>query len=242
MNVPMNQPNAPVQALFSRIAPVYDQLNDWLSFGQHRVWKRLAVKWSRAKLGDRALDVCCGSGDLALLLAQQVGPSGQVVGLDFAAPQLAIARHRAYLRVLDPFIDWIEGDALALPFEANQFDAATMGYGLRNVLSPLQSLEELHRVLKPGAIAAILDFHKPDRLEMESFQQGYLQHFVVPLAQHFELGADYAYIADSLARFPRGPEQVKLAHCAGFEQAVHYPLAAGMMGILVVSKAKISLT
>lgn len=225
-----------VQALFDRIAPAYDQLNDWLSLGLHRVWKQMAVKWSNAHPGDVCLDVCCGSGDLARLLAQQVGQTGQVYGVDFSCGQLSIARERTAQRIKPLSITWIEGDALNLPFEANFFDAATMGYGLRNVTDILKSLSELHRVLKPGAKAAILDFHRPESPSLRVAQQWYLDHLVVPLAQNLGLRDEYAYISPSLDRFPVGSEQVSLAQQAGFTHAVHYPIVGGAMGVLVATK------
>lgn len=225
-----------VRTLFNRIAPVYDQLNTWLSLGQHRVWKQMAVKWSEAKAGDRCLDVCCGSGDLALLLADRVGSQGQVIGVDFAAAQLAIAQQRAQARYPHPPITWQEGDALALPFPDHHFDAATMGYGLRNVTDIPRSLKELHRVLKPNAKAAMLDFHRPSNPQIRALQQWYLDAIVVPAARQFNLTEEYAYIAPSLDRFPTGTEQITLARQAGFTTAIHYPIAGGTMGVLVVMK------
>jgi demethylphylloquinol methyltransferase len=225
-----------IKAIFDRIAPVYDRLNDRLSFGQHRIWKLMAVKWSEAKLGDRALDVCCGSGDLALLLAKQVGASGQVTGLDFACEQLAIAKQRQMVKCPSVPMNWLEGDALHLPFADHQFDCATMGYGLRNVTNIALSLEELLRVLKPGAKAAILDFHRPDTGLMRQFQAWYLANIVVPTASEMGMKEEYAYINPSVERFPTGAEQINLAYKVGFTQAVHYPLMGGMMGILVLTK------
>lgn len=225
-----------IKAIFDRIAPVYDRLNDRLSFGQHRIWKLMAVKWSEAKLGDHALDVCCGSGDLALLLAKKVGNQGQVTGLDFACEQLAIAVTRQMVKCPTVPINWLEGDALALPFADNQFDCATMGYGLRNVTNIPRSLEELLRVLKPDAKVAILDFHRPDASYMQLFQAWYLANIVVPTAENMGLKEEYAYINPSVERFPTGSEQIELAQAAGFNQAVHYPLMGGMMGILVLTK------
>ncbi len=227
---------AEIRAIFDRIAPVYDRLNDRLSFGQHRIWKLMAVKWSEVKSGDHALDVCCGSGDLALLLAKKVGANGQVIGLDFACEQLAIAKQRQMIKCPTVPINWVEGDALALPFADNQFDCATMGYGLRNVTNILLSLEELLRVLKPGAKVAILDFHRPETGYMQLFQEWYLANIVVPTAENMGMKEEYAYINPSVERFPTGSEQIKLAHTAGFNQAVHYPLMGGMMGILVLTK------
>lgn len=221
---------AEIRTLFDRIAPVYDRLNDWLSLGQHRVWKRMAVKWANPRPGDVALDVCCGSGDLALLLHREVGERGRVIGADFAPAQLQIAAYR------NPDIEWIEADALALPFADNAFDCATMGYGLRNVTDIPRSLGELYRVLKPGAIAAILDFHRPENAIARDFQQWYLDNLVVPIARHFGVEQDYAYIAPSLDRFPQGREQVQIAREVGFKEAVHYAIAGELMGVLVVTK------
>lgn len=225
-----------VQALFNRIAPVYDQLNNSLSFGQHRIWKRMTVKWSGAKPGDTCVDLCCGSGDIAQLLAEKVGRTGQVYGADFSAAQLEVARDRSERRCLKPPIQWIEADVLDLPFSDGQFDCATMGYGLRNVTDIPRSLKEIHRVLKPGGNAAILDMHRPQNDWVRVFQEWYLDEVVVPMAQRFDLTEEYAYIAPSLDKFPIGSEQVQLAHAAGFSRATHYAIAGGTMGVLVVKK------
>ena len=226
-----------IKTIFNRIAPVYNQMNDWLSLGQHRIWKQMAVKWSGTSPGNTCLDLCCGSGDLALLLAQQAGPSGSVFGVDFSQEQLAVAsrRDRAFLTPSSP-ISWVEADALDLPFPDNHFDCATMGYGLRNVTDIPRSLQELHRVLKPGAKAAILDLHRPNNSLMLRFQQFYLESLVVPIAQQFGMTQEYAYINPSLAKFPIGSEQVAIALQAGFTTATHYPIAGAMMGVLVISR------
>ena len=242
-NVPQNSPmdTAPsdteVQALFNRIAPVYDELNDQLSFGLHRIWKRMAVKWTGVGSGDSVLDLCCGTGDLALLLAQTVGPDGDVTGVDFACDLLAIAAQRS-TQAFTPAsnIQWQQGDVLKLDFADNTFDGATMGYGLRNVVDIPQALRELHRVLKPGAKASILDMHRPPNDLLRNFQTWYLENLVVPSATRLGVREEYVYINPSIERFPVGPEQVAIARDAGFIEAVHYPLAGGMMGCLVIQK------
>jgi demethylphylloquinol methyltransferase len=226
-----------VQALFDRIAPVYDELNETLSLGQHKIWKLMAIKWCAPQRGHAALDICCGSGDVALMLADKVGPTGHVIGLDFAAAQLELAAKRE-ARSAKPLstITWMQGDATTLPFEADHFDCITMSYGLRNVSDITQALREIQRVLKPGAKAAILDMHRPDNPIVRGFQQWYLGNIVVPAAQRLGFTDEYAYIAPSLDRFPTGAAQVALAHQAGFNQAVHYPIAQGTMGVLVLTK------
>ncbi|MGA1622581.1 MAG: bifunctional demethylmenaquinone methyltransferase/2-methoxy-6-polyprenyl-1,4-benzoquinol methylase UbiE [Synechocystis sp.] len=236
MNQVLPQP-ATVKAMFARIAPQYDDLNFWLSLGQHQVWKAMTVKWSGAKPGDRLLDVCCGSGDLAFQGAKRVGVNGHVVGLDFCEALLAIAARRQIPRYSPFSLQWQAGDALNLPFVDQSFDAATMGYGLRNVGDIPQALRELVRVLKPGGKVAILDFHHPGNPLVEQFQRWYLANIVVPLAKQWQLSQEYEYLQPSLDRFPAGPEQVTLARQAGFAQAVHYPIANGLMGVLVAQKA-----
>ncbi len=233
----MSHKQDPIQGIFNRIAPVYDQMNDWLSLGQHRIWKQMAVSWSQASPGNIGLDLCCGSGDLALLLAQRVGESGQVYGVDFSAQLLAIAASRlAPVTIPSAPITWIEADVLELPFPENTFDCATMGYGLRNVVDIPRSLQQLHRVLKPGAVAAILDFHRPRLAALRQFQQWYLDYLVVPLAEQMGMKQEYAYIHPSLERFPDGLQQMALAQKVGFTSATHYGIAGGMMGILVIEK------
>lgn len=226
-----------VHSIFDRIAPVYDQLNDILSLGQHRIWKEMTVKWSRASWGDTCLDLCCGSGDLAFRLARRVGKSGKVYAVDFSSELLRIAKQRSLFQYPTPSISWIEADVLDLPFEDNQFDAATIGYGLRNVKDISLCLKELYRVLKPNATAAILDFHRPKSSLVRAFQEWYLNNIVVTIATNMDMKAEYAYISPSLERFPNGSEQVKLSYQAGFKQATHYPIANGIMGVLVVAKS-----
>ncbi len=222
-----------IQQIFNRIAPVYDQFNDWLSLGQHRIWKRMTIKWSEVSPGDTCLDLCCGTGDLTLLLAEEVGNTGQVFGVDFSLELLARARLRPGKQKA---ITWVEGDALDLPFPDAYFDCATIGYGLRNITDIPRCLQQLHRVLKPGAKAAILDFHRPNFCVARGFQQWYLDNIVVPLAKANDLYDEYAYISPSLDRFPIGREQVEIARWAGFAAATHYPIAEGTMGVLVVTK------
>lgn len=227
------------QELFNKIAPMYDSLNDWLSLGQHRVWKRMAVSWSGVKPGDRVLDICCGSGDVAFLLKSKVSPSGSVVGLDFAQEQLDVAAEReleSSYGSAEPRIEWRLGDALALPFEDGSFDAVTMAYGLRNVASVPLALEEIYGVLKPGKRASVLDFNRSERAEVVRFQGWMLDNLVVPVASQFGMQEEYAYLKTSIARFPTGQEQEKLALAAGFAKAVHYELAGGLMGVLVLTK------
>ena len=201
-------------------------------------------QWSRARPGDAALDLCCGSGDIALRLAETVGASGSVTGLDFAAAQLTVAAGReAPLLSGDSgarsrcAVAWVEGDACALPFADASFDAATCGYGLRNVVDIPGALAQLLRVLRPGATAALLDFNNSESPLAAAVQRTALDAVVVPLARAVGAAAEYEYLAPSIARFPTGRQQVALAKAAGFATAVHYEVAGGLMGVLVATKA-----
>ncbi|ONK81219.1 uncharacterized protein A4U43_C01F26650 [Asparagus officinalis] len=223
------------QLLFNRIAPVYDNLNDVLSLGQHRVWKRMCLSWSGAKRGDRVLDLCCGSGDLAFLLSQTVGPHGQVFALDFSCEQLSIASARRDLLWKGCYknIEWIEGDALNIPFVDNYFDAITMGYGLRNLLDKQKALQEIFRVLKPGSRVSVLDFNKSTSSLVSQIQELMIDNVVVPVASTYGLSKEYEYLKASIAEFLTGRELEKLARDVGFSNCKHYEIAGGLMGNLV---------
>ena len=222
------------QALFNDIAGQYDLLNDVLSAGQHRVWKQMAVRWSRVGAGGDALDVCCGSGDLALALAAAVGPSGSVTGLDFAVEQLRVASRKqaASGAASRTPMRWVEGDALQLPFADGAFDAVTIGYGLRNVVDIPRCLREARRVLRPRGALVVLDFNNSDG-PAAAVQKAALAGVVVPVATALGLGDQYAYLQPSIEAYPKGPELERLAKQAGFAAATHYEIAGGLMGALV---------
>lgn len=224
-----------IKTLFNQIAPVYDQMNDGLSFGIHRIWKAMTVKWSNPRNGGLALDLCCGTGDITFLTAKSL-KGGKVIGVDFSCELLAEAKRKQQTKFLRSEIAWLEGDVLDLPFEDSYFDSATMGYGLRNVTNIPRCLGEIKRVLKPHRQVAILDFHKPEADWVANSQKWYLDNVVVRLADFLNIKAEYEYIYPSLERFPQGKEQINLALEAGFSHAIHYPLLGGIMGILVLTK------
>ncbi|ESW29358.1 hypothetical protein PHAVU_002G064000 [Phaseolus vulgaris] len=226
------------RALFNRIAPVYDNLNDLLSVGQHRVWKRMAVSWTGAKLGDRVLDVCCGSGDLSFLLSHKVGCDGKVIGLDFSKDQLSIASSRQQLLSKKCFtnIEWVEGDALDLPFMDGWFDAITMGYGLRNVVDKHKAMQEIFRVLKTGSTVSILDFNKSNESLTSAITEWMIDNVVVPVASGYGLSEEYKYLKSSIREFLTGKELEKLALEVGFSAARHYEIGGGLMGCLVAKR------
>ncbi|MBP9901082.1 MAG: class I SAM-dependent methyltransferase [Verrucomicrobiota bacterium] len=189
-----------VNELFAAIAPRYDFINDLQSLGLHRRWKQRLVACAAPRPGDRALDICCGTGDLAFVLA---AGGAEVIGLDFSAPMLAVATRRAAgAGGVGP--QFIQGDAMCLPFPADTgFDIVTVGYGLRNLASWETGLSEMVRVAKPGARLLVLDFGKPDNRLWRAVYFSYLRLFVPLLGLVVCRNASaYAYILESLRHYP----------------------------------------
>ncbi len=200
---PGRQRAAKVGDLFAAIARRYDLLNDLQSFGLHRLWKRRVVRLANAKPGERALDLCCGTGDIALALARQ---GAETTGLDFSPKMLEVAearRREANRKSPIANLKFIEGDAQQIPFPENSFDIVTVGYGLRNLTSWEKGLEEMLRVAKPGARLVVLEFGKPANA---LWRKIYFMHLKcsVPLIGLLFCGNPqaYAYILESLKHYP----------------------------------------
>ena len=225
---------AAVEQLFNAVAPRYDRLNDLLSLGLHRVWKRQLLAWLRPCPGERWLDLCCGTGDLALLLASRLRPGGEVLGIDAAAAPLQRAQQRSAQEPWLP-VRWQQGDALHTGLASAGFDGVVIGYGLRNLADPAAGLAEVRRLLRPGGRAGVLDFNRQKAGGVgEAFQRAYLRRLVVPTAALVGLKEHYAYLEASLQRFPDGAAQERLALDAGFRAARHRALAGGQMGLLLL--------
>jgi demethylmenaquinone methyltransferase/2-methoxy-6-polyprenyl-1,4-benzoquinol methylase len=202
--------------MFDRIAPVYDAMNRVMTAGLDLRWRRLAAL-SAVRPGDRVLDAACGTGDLAI--ADRAAGALSVTGLDFSARMLARARRKA------PSLEWVEGDLLALPFEDQSFDAATIGFGIRNVPELERGLAELRRVLRPGGRLAVLEITRP-RGVLRPFFSLWFDRIVPALGRLLPGGSAYAYLPASVVRFPVAEELARLMRDAGFEQ-VEFRLLAG---------------
>jgi len=206
---PGERRGAKVNDLFAKIAPRYDLINDLQSFGLHRYWKNRLLKLAKIKPGDRALDVCCGTGDISFGLAKL---GADVTGLDFSKPMLSVAEFKVQsLKFkVEHAPKFIEGDAQNLPFDDASFDVVTVGYGLRNLPSWERGLEEMDRVAKPGARILVLDFGKPDNALWRKIYFSYLR-WLVPVFGKLFCGdaATHAYILESLKNYPaqRGVEE-----------------------------------
>jgi demethylmenaquinone methyltransferase / 2-methoxy-6-polyprenyl-1,4-benzoquinol methylase len=221
-----------VNRLFASIASRYDFINDLQSLGLHRHWKKRVIQLAAVRSGDRALDVCCGTGDLAFALAQA---GAEVTGLDFSEPMLAVANDRktsAQSETGNP--EFMTGDAQKLPFPDATFDVVTVGYGLRNLASWEAGLCEMVRVAKPGARLLVLDFGKPDNALWRALYFGYLKICVPVLGLVFCRSAGaYAYILESLKHYPaqRGVEakmrelglvEVRIENFLGGAMSINY--------------------
>jgi demethylmenaquinone methyltransferase/2-methoxy-6-polyprenyl-1,4-benzoquinol methylase len=199
---PGEQRAAKVNDLFAAIARRYDLINDLQSFGLHRRWKRQVVRLAAVKPGDHALDLCCGTGDLALALASR---GVQVTGLDFSPQMLEVAeiRRQKNSRLKTQNLKFIRGDAQQIPFPDNSFDIVTMGYGLRNLADWEKGLDEMCRVAKPGARLIVLDFGKPANAVWRALYFAHLKCSVPLIGLLFCGNARaYAYILESLKHYP----------------------------------------
>ncbi|MGB8369841.1 MAG: bifunctional demethylmenaquinone methyltransferase/2-methoxy-6-polyprenyl-1,4-benzoquinol methylase UbiE [Limisphaerales bacterium] len=201
--IPGEQRAAKVNDLFAAIARRYDLLNDLQSFGLHRRWKRRVVELAAVQSGNRALDLCCGTGDLAFALAHN---GAEVTGLDFSTAMLEIAETRRRKKNPQSAIrnpQFIQGDVQQIPFPDASFDIVTVGYGLRNLTSWEKGLDEMHRVARPGARLVVLDFGKPANALWRAIYFGHLRCSVPLIGRLFCGNADaYAYILESLKHYP----------------------------------------
>lgn len=227
-----------VRQLFGSIATRYDLLNDIQSIGVHRLWKRRLVHLSGVQPGDRALDVCCGTGDITIRLAHQ---GAKVVGLDFSEPMLQIARQRAAHFPRATSVKFIQGNALELPFDNDSFSAVTVGYGLRNLSDWESGLREMVRVVRPGGRVLVLDFGKPENGLLRTLNFGYLRMMVPFLGLLFCGNASaYAYILESLREYPAQRGVADWMRKSGLNEVMIHNLLGGVMsinsGVKVVAK------
>ena len=209
-----------VRSMFDRIAPVYDAMNRLMSAGLDRRWRALTAA-AVVRRGDRVLDACCGTGDLALADA---AAGGEVTGLDFSERMLERARRKS------DAVQWVNGDLLSLPFADASFDAATVGFGVRNVLALEQALAELRRVLRPGGRLGILEITRP-RGPLALFYRLWFDGLVPLAGKLLPGGSAYAYLPASVRRFPGPDELAQLMRAAGFEDVRYRLLAGGIVAL-----------
>lgn len=221
-----------VRSLFSTIADRYDLITVLLSFGLDRRWKRRAVRLAAARSGHRALDLACGTGDVALLLS---GRGARVTGLDITYRMLQLARDRAATAPASPA--FLQGDMTALPFADAQFDVVTTGYGLRNVPDLRAAVEEIRRVLRPGGVLVSLDFNRPSSSLIRAVYLSYLWAVGGALGWLLHRDADtYRYIPASIRRYPGAPAVAALMRDCGFTRVEWRPVLGGLLAFHVAAR------
>ena len=216
--------------MFDRIAGRYDLLNSVMTAGLHHRWRRRAADRAALRPGDSALDVCCGTGDLALELTGRVAPGGHVVGCDFSEPMLDLAREKAAERDAGGVrFEW--ADALSLPYDDGRFDAVTVGFGVRNLSDLDAGLGEMRRVLRPGGRLVILEITQPTRPPLSTFYSLWFDRIVPVLGS---LAADpeaYSYLPESVRSFPSPRDLGEKLDAAGLERIGWTILAGGIIAI-----------
>ena len=220
-----------VRAVFESVAPRYDLMNDLMSGGLHRLWKRFALLNTGLKPGARALDLAGGTGDLARGLARQVGRDGEVVLADINATMIARGRERLLDTGLAGCVYCVVADAESLPFPASRFQCITIGFGLRNVTDKARALAEMQRVLAPGGRALVLEFSRPYaplRRAYDLYSFGVLPRLGRRIA-HDE--ASYRYLAESIRRHPDQDTLKEMMETAGFERVRYYNLVGGIVAL-----------
>jgi demethylmenaquinone methyltransferase/2-methoxy-6-polyprenyl-1,4-benzoquinol methylase len=213
--------------MFDRIARRYDLVNTVLSAGTDRGWRRRAARATGLTPGGSALDVACGSGKLTAELARLAGQRGKVVGLDFSPQMLEVARRD------HPGIEFLEGDALNLPFENATFDALTIAFGLRNLADPVRGLREMKRVVKPGGRSVVLEFVRPPKNLVGGAYRLYLRTLLPAIGGALSgQPTAYRYLSDTVDSY-RTPDELRaMAAAAGWTSVRFQPLAMGTVGIV----------
>ena len=231
-SVPREEEKGRVRGVFDSVADRYDLMNDLMSAGLHRVWKRLTVAKSGLRPGQVALDVAAGSGDLSLGLARQVGPGGAVFVTDINARMLALGRDRLINAGQVSNVHFLQADAEQLPFRSGTFDCVSIGFGLRNVTDKEAALASLLRVLKPGGRLLILEFSRP-RLRLLDPLYDFYSLQVLPRLGQLILGdaGSYRYLAESIRRHPDQDALKALMIQQGFERCEYFNFSGGVVAL-----------
>ncbi len=230
--VPWEEKARRVAAVFSSVAGKYDVMNDLMSFGVHRLWKRFTINQTGLRAGQRALDVAGGTGDLAKELARQVGPAGKVVLSDINQDMLDVGRARLVDAGITGNVEFVLADAQDLPFEDDSFHCVTIAFGLRNVTDKAAALRSMFRVLKPAGKLLVLEFSKPVVPGLTTVYDQY-SFKVLPFMGRMVAGdADsYRYLAESIRKHPDQETLKGMLEDAGFERCAYHNLSGGIVAL-----------
>ena len=220
-----------VQGVFNSVASKYDIMNDVMSVGIHRVWKEAMMDWLAPRAGQKLLDVAGGTGDVSFKFLGRAG-SGHATVLDLTEPMLVEGRKRAEAAAMADSLDWVVGDAMALPFEDNTFDVYTISFGIRNVTRPQEALNEAYRVLRPCGRLMVLEFSQLPNPMMQKAYDLYSFNVIPRMGQMIANDRDsYQYLVESIRNFPDQETFLGMLRTAGFGQAKYRNLSLGIAAL-----------
>jgi demethylmenaquinone methyltransferase / 2-methoxy-6-polyprenyl-1,4-benzoquinol methylase len=221
-----------VGAVFDSVAGRYDLMNDLMSFGVHRLWKKFAIELAAVRVGEQVLDLAGGTGDLSAAMAKRVGTQGHVICSDINAAMLGVGRQRLTDRGVVGNIEYVQANAEKLPFADNQFDCITIGFGLRNVTDKQAALESMYRVLKPGGRLLVLEFSKPKVPGLSQAYDQYSFHVLPLMGKLVAQDADsYRYLAESIRMHPDQDTLKGMMEQAGYARCQFYNLTGGIVAV-----------
>lgn len=226
--VPESEKAGRVQGVFGSVASKYDVMNDAMSMGIHRIWKDAMMDWIAPRPGTKLLDVAGGTGDISFRYLKRAG-HGHATVCDLTEPMLVEGRKRAEAAQMADSLDWVTGDAMALPFPDNTFDTYTISFGIRNVTRPQEALNEAYRVLKPGGRLMVLEFSQIPNDMMQKVYDLYSFNVIPKMGQVIANDADsYQYLVESIRKFPDQETFLNMVKQAGFENAKYRNLTMGI--------------
>ena len=226
--VPEHEKAGRVQGVFGSVASKYDVMNDAMSMGIHRIWKDAMMDWLAPRPNTRLLDVAGGTGDISFRYLKRAGHAHATV-CDLTEPMLVAGRQRAEADQMADSLDWVVGDAMALPFEDNTFDVYTISFGIRNVTRPQEALNEAYRVLKPGGRLMVLEFSQIPNELMQKVYDLYSFNIIPKMGQVIANDRDsYQYLVESIRKFPDQDTFLDMVRKAGFENAKYRNLSLGI--------------
>ena len=227
-DIPEDEKAGKVRGVFSSVASKYDVMNDFMSLGIHRIWKEAMMDWLAPRPGQQLLDVAGGTGDISFRFLERAG-HGHATVLDLTEAMLIEGRKRAEAAHLTDSLTWTVGDAMALPFADNSFDVYTISFGIRNVTSPQEALNEAYRVLRPGGRLMVLEFSQIPNDLMQKAYDLYSFNIIPPMGQMIAGDRDsYQYLVESIRKFPDQETFLEMVRKAGFENASYRNLSMGI--------------
>lgn len=227
-DIPESEKAERVKGVFGSVASKYDVMNDAMSFGIHRIWKDAMMDWLAPRAGTRLLDVAGGTGDISFRYLERAGYAHATV-LDLTEPMLVEGRKRAEAAQMQEQLDWVVGDAMALPFPDNSFDVYTISFGIRNVTRPQEALNEAYRVLRPGGRLMVLEFSQIPNELMQKVYDLYSFHIIPRMGQAIANDRDsYQYLVESIRKFPDQETFLGMVRKAGFANAKYRNLTMGV--------------